>query len=71
MSGVLRAQHRRAGMEKLKGLDFSTPNNACLSLQILAEFVRRQEILIVEESRAPDRCEPVSAGLIIGFAEKG
>lgn len=35
-------------MPKLDSLDFSTPNNACLSLRTLAEWARAGDVIVEE-----------------------
>lgn len=35
-------------MPKLDGLNFDTPNNACLSLRLLAEWIRAGDVTVIE-----------------------
>lgn len=55
-------------MEKLKSLDFSTPDSACYSLRILAEWVRQGEIRTIEISTilVPDA---ITAERILAFTD--
>lgn len=55
-------------MEKLAGLDFSNPNNACLSLRVLAELVRQGEIqCLTENPMVGDVMEDKAPEMILGF----
>lgn len=48
---------------KLDSLDFTTPNNACLSLRVLAEWVRSGEITMMSKAD----WESKDPGLMLGF----
>lgn len=52
---------------KLSALRFDNPNNSCQSLRILAELVRRGDVLVTVSSTEAADCEPNSADLMVGF----
>lgn len=58
-------------MIRLDNLNFDNPNNACLSLRVLAERIRRGEVRLVEIS--PVLLSETKAGIMvdraIGFQE--
>lgn len=57
-------------MKKLAQLKFDTPNNACLSFKMLAEWARTGDVGITEASTAPHLCEPISAGMVLWLKER-
>lgn len=52
---------------KLDDLDFSTANNACQSLRILAEMARREELKIADISTVVNSTLPFTGALILAL----